>query len=81
MVPVLYRINLADGWEPFLDAAQRWSEPAVNLVYADRSGNIGYVLGSRVPLRARGHGRGPFAGWTGEDEWQGYLEPGEKPFS
>ena len=76
---VLKDINLAANWTEFKEAAQRWSEPAINLVYADRQGNIGYVLGSRIPLRAGGHGGGPFEGWTGESEWMGYLQPEEKP--
>ena len=76
----LRNINLARNWEEFKAAAQNWSEPAINLVYADRKGNVGYVLGSRIPLRSRGHGRGPFPGWTGENEWVGYVKPSEKPF-
>jgi penicillin amidase len=78
MAETLRGMNLARNWAEFAAAAKRWSEPAANLVYADREGNIGYVLGSRVPIRAGGHGMGPFEGWTGENEWLGYLDPGEK---
>jgi len=80
MVPTIRRIGLARNWEEFKSAAQNWSEPAMNLVYADRTGNIGYVLASRVPIRKGGHGRGPFPGWTGEGEWLGYVSPDQKPF-
>jgi len=80
MAAILYRINHARNWEDFKAAAQRWCEPAINLVYADRAGNIAYALASRVPLRAQGHGRGPFEGWTGDNEWTGYLAPEQKPF-
>ena len=76
----LYRLNHARDWDEFKGAAAEWCEPAVNLVYADTRGNIGYVLGSRVPIRAGGHGLGPFKGWTGEFEWTGYLSPNQKPF-
>ncbi|MBW1819266.1 MAG: penicillin acylase family protein [Deltaproteobacteria bacterium] len=79
MVKVLKALNLAENWVQFKGAARQWTEPAVNLVYADKQGNIGYALGSRVPLRAGGHGRGPFEGWTGENEWVGYLAPDQKP--
>jgi penicillin amidase len=80
MLPALSRLNRARNWEGFKWAAQQWSEPPINLVYADRGGNIGYVLASSVPIRAQGHGLGPFAGWTGENEWIGYLSPDQKPF-
>ena len=79
MMPTMSRINLARNWEEFKSAAQNWSEPAMNLVYADRKGNIGYVLASRIPIRMGGHGRGPFPGWTGEHEWLGYVSPNQKP--
>jgi penicillin amidase len=80
MMPIMRRINQARNWGEFKSAAQNWSEPAMNLVYADRKGNIGYVLASRIPIRLGGHGRGPFPGWTGEDEWLGYVSPSQKPF-
>ncbi|MBK5100252.1 MAG: penicillin acylase family protein [Desulfobacteraceae bacterium] len=80
MVPVLRRLNLARNWEDFKAAAQQWSEPAINLAYADRQGNIGYVLAGRIPIRSQGHGRGPFVGWRGEHEWLGYVPRDEKPF-
>ena len=80
MIATAFDLQRARNWHQFKNAAQRWSEPCVNLAYADRQGNIGYVLASRVPLRARGHGMGPFEGWTGADEWTGELAPEEKPF-
>ncbi len=80
MVPTVRRLNLARNWEEFKDAAQDWTEPSLNLVYADRMENIGYVLASRIPVRKGGQGSGPFPGWTGEHEWTGYLPAKDKPF-
>jgi len=77
---ILRDLNLAKNWEEFKGVAQRWSEPAINLAYADREGNIGWALGSRIPIRSQGHGRGPFPGWTGTNEWVGYVDPNQKPF-
>ncbi|RJR46443.1 MAG: penicillin acylase family protein [Desulfobacteraceae bacterium] len=77
----LYLLNHARNWEDFKAGAAKWCEPAVNLVYADVEGNIGYVLGSRIPIRSGGHGLGPFKGWTGEFEWSGYLPSDKKPFT
>ena len=79
MLPVMRRLNLAKNREEFKAAAQQWSEPAINLAYADRQGNIGYVLAGRIPIRSQGHGKGPFIGWRGENEWLGYVPPDEKP--
>jgi len=73
----LYRINRATDSAAFCAAAARWSEPTVNFVFADTGGNIGYALGARVPIRSGDHGNGPFAGWTGKNEWQGTV-PGEE---
>lgn len=80
MLPCLLHVNLACNWEGFRTAVQDWSGPSINLAYADREGNIGYVLGGRIPLRSQGHGQGPFQGWTGKNEWEGYLPPHERPF-
>lgn len=80
MVPAVRCLNLARNWDEFKAAAKIWPEPALNLVYADRQGNIGYVLAGRVPIRSGEHGMGPFPGWTGEHEWTGYLPAKDKPF-
>ena len=80
MVHDLARMNLARNWEEFKIGAQDWSGPAINLAYADRQGKIGYILAGRIPVRSQGHGQGPFEGWTGKNEWVGYLPPDKKPF-
>ncbi len=77
MTENLYLLNRAGSAAEFRSAASRWTEPAANFVFADTEGNIGYVLGARVPIRENGHGRGPFAGWRGENEWKGTV-PSEK---
>ncbi len=67
-----------------LDAAHNWDEavhalsflvaPGLNFVYADTSGNIGYYAAAgRVPIRASGDGSVPVAGWTGTNEWTGWV--------
>ncbi len=73
-------VNRASSWEEFRDALRHWSAPAQNFVYADRAGNIGYVMPGRVPRRAAGHdGRLPVPGWSGEYEWRGFLPAEELP--
>jgi len=80
IIPCLVHVNMARNWEEFKTAAQDWSGPSINLGYADREGKIGYVLAGRIPVRSQGHGRGPFEGWTGKNEWEGYLSVDKRPF-
>ncbi|MCF8053411.1 MAG: penicillin acylase family protein [Desulfobacterales bacterium] len=79
MMENLYPMNRASSAEEFCAAASRWTEPAVNFVFADTGGTVGYALGARVPIRELGHGRGPFAGWRGENEWKGTVPSQEMP--
>ncbi|HUS17360.1 MAG TPA: penicillin acylase family protein, partial [Chloroflexia bacterium] len=74
-------LNRAHDWPSFLAAVRQWESPALNMVYADRAGNIGYHLLGRIPLRARGQGVLPMPGWTGEHEWQGSIPFDDLPQS
>src|SRR4051794_6932599 len=53
--------------------------PCMNLVWADTSGNIGYKLVGRLPVRRGGCPDLPKPGWTGEYEWDGYVAYEELP--
>ena len=44
-----------------------------NFVYADIEGNIGYFAPGAIPIRPRANGTLPVPGWTGEDDWTGYV--------
>lgn len=80
MLAPLIRMTQAQDLTQFKAAALEWTEPAINLVSADRQGNIGYVLGSRIPIRPQGHGTGPFPGWDSQYDWQGYVPGTQKPW-
>ena len=69
----------AEDWSRFRAAAALWSEPAVNLTYADADGNIGYVLGARIPIRESGNGLMPVPGSRSGFEWKGYVPAMENP--
>ncbi|GCE13389.1 penicillin acylase family protein [Tengunoibacter tsumagoiensis] len=77
----IYLLNRATDWEQFKTALQQWDTPAQNFVYADRSGNIGYLMAGKIPIRARGQALLPSPGWTGENEWTGYIPFAELPQS
>jgi penicillin amidase len=72
-------MNRAGDCQAFRQALRNWSVPIQNTVYADRQGNIGYSLPGKVPVRAKGDGRVPVPGWTGEYEWTGYIPFEELP--
>src|SRR4051812_3714171 len=66
-------LNTAQNWSQFRTAAASFEVPAQNLVYADVDGDIGYQAPGRIPVRTKGDGTWPAQGWTGEQEWKGYL--------
>lgn len=79
LMRAVFRLNRARDWESFREALADWTVPPQNFTYADVEGNIGYALGGDIPLRAKGDGRLPVPGWTGEYEWVGIIPHAELP--
>ncbi|WP_052293640.1 penicillin acylase family protein [Azospirillum sp. B510] len=69
----LYRLNHAGSAEEVRDALRLHVAPQQNIVYADGTGEIGFISAGRVPIRRKGDGRVPAPGWTGEYDWTGFL--------
>ncbi|HYM52323.1 MAG TPA: penicillin acylase family protein, partial [Candidatus Dormibacteraeota bacterium] len=59
----------ARDFESFRAAFADWPGPALNLVYADATGRIGYQLVGQLPLRRRGYGTLPLPGWETANGW------------
>lgn len=74
-----YALNQARNWSDFVDAMKLIEAPQLNVTYADVEGNIGYWVTGKVPIRAKGDGRLPAPGWTGEYEWVGEVPFNEMP--
>lgn len=68
-----YYLGKAQDWNQFRDVLKKVWGPAQNVVYADVDGNIGYVMGARVPIRKKGFGEIPVPGDTDDYEWIGYI--------
>ncbi len=68
-----FRVNYARDWDTFKDSFQTYVAPALNMLYADRSNNIGSLGVGRIPVRAKGEGRLPVPAWTNEYSWTGYI--------
>ncbi len=79
IVAAVRNLNRAINWEEFLTALHDWDAPPQNFVYADTSGNIGYVMAGAIPIRAKGQALLPMPGWTGEYEWTGLIPFEELP--
>ncbi len=74
-----YGIMTAKNWDEFRRALTHWSSPAMNFVYGDTKGNIGYQLAGFIPMRRNHSGLLPVRGWSGEDEWDGFIPFEELP--
>ncbi|WP_248959595.1 penicillin acylase family protein [Sphaerisporangium perillae] len=77
----LLLLDTAANFDQFRKAASFFEAPAQNMVYADVDGNIGYQAPGRIPIRAAGDGRWPARGWTGKEEWTGYIPFDELPMA
>ncbi len=75
----IHNINRATNWEEFRIALHDWDSPPQNFVYADTSGNIGYIMAGTIPIRAKGLALLPAPGWTGTYEWTGFIPFDELP--
>lgn len=72
-------LGRAQNRDEFLRALSRWKIPALNFVYADVEGTIGWVAAGLTPRRAGWDGLLPVPGAAGQFEWQGYLAVSDYP--
>lgn len=70
----------AQNFEQFKKAMLNWGAPTENQVYADTSGNIGWVAGGLTPIRPNWDGLLPVPG-DGRYEWNGFLTGDKLPSS
>ncbi len=79
MIESFFEMVQARNCIEFRDALRHWSAPTQHIVYADTGGNIAYSFPGKIPIRAKGDGRVPAPGWTGEYEWIGWVPFEELP--
>jgi penicillin amidase len=65
----------ARDFESFRRGFAAWPGPALNVVYADAEGHIGYQLIGQLPRRRLGHGTLPLPGWLEGVGWEDELVP------
>lgn len=78
-VYAFYLMNKARNAEEFEMGVQHLTVPGQNIVFADTFGNIGYWTAAHIPIRGKINSMMPMAGWTGENEWQGYIPFNQLP--
>ncbi len=69
----IMRVDGAHNWEEFLGALRLFQTPTQNFVYADASGDIGFISPGLVPVRKSGGGLAPTDGASGATDWTGYV--------
>jgi penicillin amidase len=63
-------VHRARNFQEFRSCFEHWPGIALNMVYADSSGTIGWQLVGNVPRRRRGHGMLPTPGWETDAGWE-----------
>jgi penicillin amidase len=60
----------ARSFEAFRSAFAEWPGPALNVVYGDLDGHVGWQLVGQLPRRRRGWGTLPLPGWDPAVGWE-----------
>ena len=68
----------ARNFNDFKRDMERWSVPAINMVYADTSGDIAWIVAGQSPIRRNWDGLTPVPG-DGRFEWDGFYTAKELP--
>jgi penicillin G amidase len=68
----------AKSFGEFRESFRQWPAFPMNLVYADVSGKTAWQLVGQLPIRKRGNGMLPMAGWDDRNGWEPKLVPFEQ---
>ena len=71
------RVHAADSFDAFRHEFEAWPLLNQNVVYADTTGRIAWQLVGEAPVRKKGWGTLPLAGWDPEAGWQSEGVPFE----
>jgi penicillin amidase len=75
----VYSMNHAEDTAAFISAINLFHAPHQNMMFADKTGAIGYYAPGRVPMRKAGNGLVPVPGWDGSHDWMGWIPFEELP--
>lgn len=74
-----YKINFAEDSKQFSEALSSFGSPALNFVYADTSGNIGYHAAGLVPVRETSDPVSAMYPFEESSDWLGFVPFPELP--
>ncbi|CAN0556092.1 unnamed protein product, partial [Laminaria digitata] len=69
----IFGMNTAQTVPDFRNALRGFHAPMQNVAYAHTDGSFGFVAAGRVPIRPGGPGNIPHEGWTGANDWAGFI--------
>lgn len=71
----LLAMNRAKNADQFREALRDFESPVQNAVFADDTGNIGYIMAGRIPIRAqvKDQSQGPVPGDRHDYDWVGVI--------
>lgn len=78
-IDAVFSLGTATDWDSFRAAAEQFTVPSQNLVYADVDGNIGYQAPGLIPVRGEGDGLWPAPGWDPAFQWEGTISFDDLP--
>ena len=80
-VRAAFHLAKINGFEDFRRTVTQFGALDANWTYADINGNIGYQLGTPIPIRARSVKKLPLPGWIDSLKWRGFHSLDETPHS
>lgn len=63
-------VHRSRDFSTFREGFRAWPGPALNVVYADVAGHIGWQLTGALPRRRAGYGTVPLPAWEAEHGWE-----------
>lgn len=69
----IHAMNMARDAAGVREALRGFHSPMQNIAFADTAGAVGFVASGLLPVRPRGDGSLPAEGWSGADDWAGFV--------
>ncbi len=80
-VQAAFHLAQINNFEDFRHTVTQFGALDANWTYADREGNIGYQLGTPIPIRPFGVNKLPIPAWIDSLKWRGFYPLDQTPFS
>lgn len=80
-VSAAFHLQQIDNYDDFRKTVTHFGALDANWMYADINGNIGYQLGTPIPIRAKSVYKLPVPGWVDSLKWRGFHPLEETPHS